>query len=306
MLAWGKNFMFLTNLFLEYFPGYNKFRAVSTILVMVELLIHLSAFYGLNKILFKDQNLNFNIIKKSFYISGGICAVFLILPSFIVDFSSLNDENIPQNYIGLIGALEMDRIALAKKDAFRSLVLISLCFGLFYMFYKKIIKINILIPLIGLLILFDMWDVNKRYLNQDDFVSVRKMNKPFQKQKADIQILKDKDFNFRVYSTLERLDASSRTSYFHKNIGGYHGAKLRRYQELIDYHISGNSPNMGVLNMLNVKYVIHDYNHNPGLNPNALGNALFVSDFKFAKNADDEITYGPAGCNLILLRVSTK
>ena len=289
MLAWGKNFMFLTDLFLEYFPGYNKFRAVSTILVIAELLIPLLACYCLNVILFTKNNFNFNLIKKSFFISGGICALFFVLPSLLVDFSSLKDNNIPADYLGLISSLELDRIALAKKDAFRSLVFISFCFGLFYLFHKKTIKVNYLIVGIGLLILFDMWSINKRYLDTDDFVDKKKMDRPFQITKADDLILKDKDLHYRVYSTLERLDASARTSYFHKNIGGYHGAKLRRYQELIDYHLSSSQPNMEVLNMLNVKYVINNYNDVPLLNDRHLGNAWFVNDFKVAQNADDEI-----------------
>jgi hypothetical protein len=145
--------------------------------------------------------------------------------------------------------------------------------------------------LLGVLVLADMLPVNNRYLNSEDFVKAKKMDSPFQKTAADIEILKDKELNFRVYNTTERIDAGARTSYFHNNIGGYHGAKLKRYQELMDMQIAkGNS---SVIDMLNTKYIIRKSSSGAMLalkNPSQLGAAWFVNSAKVVNNADDEMT----------------
>jgi len=292
MLAWGKNFMFLTDLFLEYFPAYNKFRAVSMILVIAEFTIPLLAFLALHKFLISD--LTFNEKKKplllAFYIVGGITLLFSLMPSLFLDFLSQKDlEPIAQGIKtpnGFLDSLASDRESLLKADAWRSFIFIVLVFATLWAFIKNKLSSKYVIIIVGLLIITDMWTINKRYLNDSNFVRKRKVEVPYKMTAANKQILKDKDPNFRVFNKSVSTFNDASTSYFHKSIGGYHGAKLKRYQELIENHIS--KENIKVLNMLNAKYIID----NRGVvqeNINALGNAWFVNNFQLVSNADEEI-----------------
>lgn len=289
-LAWGNNMMWLTDFFLEYVPGYNKFRTVSMILVIAELTIPLLGFVAIKQIIenkFENQEL-IKSLKYSIGITAGLCLLFAFVGSSLFNFSSAADTQYPDF---LVSALEVDRASLMRSDSLRSLVFILLAACSIYLYHLKKIKLMPFAILLGVLVLADMLPVNNRYLNSEDFVKAKKMDMPFQKTAADIEILKDKELNFRVYNTTERIDAGARTSYFHNNLGGYHGAKLKRYQELIDMQIAkGNS---SVIDMLNTKYIIRKSSSGAMLalkNPSQLGAAWFVSSAKVVNNADDEMT----------------
>ena len=302
-LAWGNNMMWLTDFFLEYVPGYNKFRTVSMILVIAELTIPLLGFVAIKQIIenkFENQEL-IKSLKYSIGITAGLCLLFAFVGPSLFNFSSAADTQYPDF---LVSALEVDRASLMRSDSLRSLVFILLAACSIYLYHLKKIKLMPFAILLGVLVLADMLPVNNRYLNSEDFVKAKKMDTPFQKTAADIEILKDKELNFRVYNTTERIDAGARTSYFHNNLGGYHGAKLKRYQELIDMQIAkGNS---SVIDMLNTKYIIRKSSSGAMLalkNPSQLGAAWFVSSAKVVKNADDEMralsTFNPSSEVLI-------
>jgi len=207
----------------------------------------------------------------------------------------------------LMPAIQADRLKLFRTDAIRSLVFILLTSGLLWAYAKGKLKLAYVLIIVPLLVLADMWPVNKRYINDDDFVRKSQADNPYQATKADQAILKDKGLSYRVYNFGEAFDGSARTSFFHKNIGGYHGAKMRRYQEIVDHNLirerSGlveaftsdtYSPEEALryssaFNMLNTRYFIIDANTEPLKNPFALGNAWFVKAYKIVENADAEI-----------------
>ena len=288
-LAWGNNMMWLTDLFLDYLPGYNKFRTVSMILVIAELTIPLLAFLGIKELI-SEKISNADFIKSTKFalvISGGFCLFFALFGPTIFDFSSIQDNQLPEF---LIASIESDRASLMQSDSIRSLIFILLSALSVYLFHFRKIKFMHFVGLLAILILVDMLPVNLRYLNSDDFVKAKKMDQPFKKTAADIQILADKELNFRVYNTTERLDAGARTSYFHNNIAGYHGAKLKRYQELMDLQITKG--NTSVLNMLNTKYYLSKSDSGELVavrNPNRLGPAWFVKEVVSVQNADQEM-----------------
>lgn len=293
VLAWGHNFSLLTNFFLDYVPGYNKFRVVSTTLVIAEFTIPLMAILALKKVF--DNNTDKLKLEKafkySFYITGGIALFFAILPGLFYDFSAPTDEGlIAQGAKAFVDAIREDRKMLLRADAFRSFMFILLSAIVLYAFMKKKLKMNYAFAALIVLILIDMWAIDRRYLNNDNFVSKREAKEPYKMSQADQRILQDKDPNFRVFNlTVDPFNDAS-TSYFHKSIGGYHGAKMRRYQELIEHQISKN--NMDVLNMLNTKYfIVPDNNRQPvaQYNQEALGNAWFVEDYRIVPDADAEL-----------------
>jgi hypothetical protein len=292
-LSWGKHFEWFSDIFFYYFPMYNKFRSVSSILVIPSILFPLLAFLGLKNIM--DGNIGkndlFRYLKYSVGITGGIVMVFLLIGTSLFSFSGSSDEQFRSaGYPDwLMNAIVNDRISLFRKDAFRSLVLILLSSGAIWLFIKEKLKKEYFIAAICLIILVDMWPVAKRYLNNDDF-QIKKQAQSYQPTNADLQILKDKDPDFRVFNLTSNPFAETHTSYFHKSLGGYHAAKLRRYQELIEHHLSKN--NMNVINMLNTKYfIVPDENKQPiaQQNPGAIGNAWFVNEIKVVDNADEEI-----------------
>ena len=306
MLAWGKNFMGLTELFLDYFPGYNKFRAVSMILVIAEFTVPLLGFVALNKFLSSDklENEKEKSLKLAFYFVGGITLLFALIPSLFFDFVGGQDASLEKNGWP-IDALQSDRAGLLSADAWRSFIFIALTFGTLWLFLKNQLQSKYVIFIVGVLVLADMWTVNKRYLNNDNFASKRKVEKPYQASQADQQILNDKDPNFRVFNQTVSTFNDASTSYFHKSIGGYHGAKLKRYQELIENHIAKG--NMAVLNMLNTKYFISQQGQ-VQQNPGAMGNAWFVNNVNIVANADAEIAalngFNPDSTAIVDIRFS--
>lgn len=293
MLSWGHNFSLLTNFFLDYVPGYNKFRTVSMILVIAQFTVPLMAILTLKKIF--DGSIEKQKLEKAFkntlYIVGGIALFFALFPGMFFDFSAESDQGyIAQGGQAFVDALREDRKMMLRNDAFRSLVFVLLSACAIYAYMKGKLKVNYALGALFVLIIVDMWAVDKRYLNDDNFVTKRQAREPFQMTQANKYILQDKDPNFRVLNLAVSTFNDASTSYFHKSIGGYHGAKMKRYQELIEYQISRN--NMEVLNMLNTKYfIVPDNNRQPvaQFNHEALGNAWFVEDFRIVPNADAEI-----------------
>lgn len=311
-LSWGKNLMWFNELMFHYLPMYNKFRTPSMALVIPSLTFAIIAIWGLSDIL--NGKIETKKLRKYFYISlglsGGLCFIFWIIPGLFLNFQSVNDAQyqFPAWYYD---ALLDDRKSLLQKDAFRSLVYILLAAGLIYWFIvakKKTRNMATIVAVgIGALILIDLWTVDKRYLNNDTFVSKRQLQ-PFKQSVADNAILQDKDPSYRVLN-LNNPFNESYTSYYHKSIGGYSAAKLRRYQELIDHRLSKEIELLigGVqqsatmheihsalqqsptLNMLNTRYIIYNPGQPPIYNPYALGNAWFVQDIQIVENADAEI-----------------
>ncbi|MEP7169814.1 MAG: YfhO family protein, partial [Bacteroidota bacterium] len=293
MLAWGRNFLLLTDIFFDHFPAYNKFRAVSMIMVIAEFCIPLLGILTFKKI--TDGSLNekeiFKYLKLSLYIVGGFCLVNILLPGMFTDFTAQSDEQL-KDYPWLISGIRSDRASAVRMDSLRSLFFILATAGLIWAFVKKKIKdVSNVFFILSMLVLVDMWTVAKRYLNDDSFVKKSKAEQPFQPTQADLQIQQDPDPDFRVMNTTVSTFNDASTSYYHKSIGGYHGAKLKRYQELIENQISKN--NQSVMNMLNTKYFIFEPKKGEApvaqLNPGACGSVWFVKEFKMVANADSEI-----------------
>ena len=306
ILAWGKNFMPLTDLFLDYFPGYNKFRAVSMILVIAEFTIPLLGFVALNKFLTTEAPYNEKKkpLQLAFYIVGGLTLVFALMPNLFFNFVGGQDDSLAKSGWP-VDALQSDRAGLLSADAWRSFIFIALSFGAMWMFLKNKLSSKYVILIVGVLVLADMWTINKRYLNDDNFARKSKIEIPYQATAADQQILKDADPNFRVFNQSVSTFNDASTSYFHKSIGGYHGAKLKRYQELIENHIAKG--NMAVLNMLNTKYFITPKGQ-AQQNPGAMGNAWFINEINTVANADAEIAslngFNPANTAIVDVRFS--
>lgn len=302
-LAWGKNFTPLTDFFIDYIPGYNKFRAVSMTLVIAEFTIPALAFLGLNQ-LYKAPGL-LKIKSKEFLaalgLTAGLALVFYLAPTAFFRFTSQMEADyfasqIAQNQqaaaqINLFLAnLEDARIAIFRSDAIRTFLFVIIAAAVTLLFSMKKIRGLVFVLLIAALMVLDMWPVNKRFLNESNFQPRRLVENPYQPTQANLQILQDTDPHFRVLNRTTNTFNETSTSWFHKSLGGYHGAKLQRYQDLIDFHIEPG--NMKVLNMLNTKYlIVPDENRQPvaRLNPAALGNAWFVQNLQFVQNADEEI-----------------
>lgn len=293
MLAWGHNFMGFTDLFMNYVPGYNKFRAVTMILVIAEFTIPLLGLLAL-KVVFDGSSDPVKLNKAlyiAFGIAGGLSLIFALVPDMFLSFISPNDANYAKSFPDwLMQAFREDRKAVCRADAFRSLAYIILTgITLWLVINKKLKQEYAYIGLI-VFVLADMFTISKRYLNADSFTSKSRMETPYEPTAADQMILLDKDPDYRVLNLTVNPLMDASTSYFHKSLGGYHGAKLRRFQELFETHIEKN--NMAVLNMLNTRYVIvPDDNKQPVAqrNPQAMGNAWFVSECKLVDNADQEL-----------------
>lgn len=307
MLAWGKNFMPLSNLFIDFFPGYNKFRAVTMILVISQFCIPLLGFLAMRDI-FNGSLSKKEIVKGlkiAAGITGGLVLLIILIPGIAGSFLAQYESQYPN---WLTSALVEDRKDLLRTDSFRSLIFILLAAGTLFGFTYEKIRREYSILLIGFLIVLDLWSVDKRYLNADRFEKPSVIQKSFTPSVADAFILKDPSIHrvLNMSVTVSTFNDNSPTSYFHHSIGGYHGAKLRRYQELIDSSISANLKSFetaksleelqnrlkttNVLNMLNTKYIIYNLNAPPLVNLNALGNAWFVEKPVMVENADKEIS----------------
>lgn len=290
LLSWGKNFDVLSDLFFKYIPMYNKFRTPSMWLTITCLLIPVLGFFTLNLIIKNhDKKLVINALKKSTAILGGLCLLIFLFSSSIFDFVANSDQNIGQAWI--VDLLQHQRESYLKHDAIRSLILILLSASAIWLYFNKRIKENILLVTLGILLVFDLWGVGKKYLNAEDFKIEKDYKNYFQPTQADLAILQDTDPNYRVLNLTTNTFNDAMTSYFHKSVGGYHAAKLIKYQDLIENQISKN--NLSVLNMLNTKYFIlkgKDGQPIPQQNPNALGNAWFISNIQWVNNADEEMT----------------
>ena len=306
VLSWGGNVMGLTSFLLDYLPMYNKFRAPSMTLVIAQITMPLLGFIALNDILSGkvEKKVWLNGFKYAAGITGGIALLFALLPGIAGDFSNAADAQRFPDW--LIDSVISDRKSLLRADAFRSIAFILLAAGALYAWSLKKLNTTTFVAALGVLILIDLWAVDKRYLNNDNFVSKREAVNPFPEMPVDKAILQDKDLYYRVLPLQGDPFQDARTSYYHKNVGGYSAAKLRRFQEMIENHIMPEMQemvkrlnaqirpdsvfaNLGVLNMLNTRYFIYDLNNSPLQNPHAMGNAWYVNDFKIVANADEEI-----------------
>ncbi len=292
LLSYGKNLGFLTDFFIDYVPLYNKFRAVSSIQVIMELCIPVLAIFGLVRLFndFESDEKKLKALKISTIIVGGSALVFLLFNSALpgINFVGVNDGYYRQNYgQAFINAVKEDRKMFFTQDSLRSLILVLIAAGAIFMFLKKKLSETLVVVVFAGLILFDLIGVDRRYVNNDNFVSSIQVNKPYQPNEADSQIMQDKG-NFRVFDVVSR--EPGKAAYFHNSLSGYSAAKLERYDELFDFHISKN--NIHVLNMLNTKYIIADDDKGrifPYENTDANGNAWFVSEVKKMSSADLEI-----------------
>ena len=291
ILSWGRNFEGITNFFIEYVPLYNKFRAVSSIQVIAELCVPILAVLGLKEFFSKESSKleKQEALKKAMLFFGGLIIVGFGLAHVFGTFEGLRDAQQYSEIPGFLEAVIADRKDMLFSDTLRSLVLVFISGAILWLLLKNKLKSLLAIVLLIVLILFDLISVNKRYVNADDFKVSRKIEEPFKATAADKIILQDKT-HFRVVNyTVDPMNDGS-TSYFHQSIGGYHAAKLGRYQELFDFQIAKN--NVQVLNMLNAKYFIvsdSDGNLEAQQNRAANGNVWFVEKIKVVASANDEI-----------------
>ena len=307
LLSWGKNFMGFTDLFLDYFPMYNKFRAVSMTLVIAEVCMPILAFLALAEVMRNPEILKKNMyyLYVSFGLTAGLCSLFYIAPNVFFNFLSqgeaaqfaqLTNGKDGAIYQMLVNDIENVRMAIFKKDALRSFFFITIAAMILLLNIKGKLKDNAVFAILAVLVVMDMFPINKRYLNNDNFIDKRRFEKPFVMSEIDKQILQDNSLDYRVMNLMTSTFNDASTSYFHKSIGGYHGAKLRRYQDIINHYLGGN--NVGsdgfwnVLNMLNTRYLIYPQNNNKPVampNPDAFGNAWLVSDIKWVATPNEEI-----------------
>ena len=321
LLSWGKNFMGLTDFFIDYIPMYNKFRAVSSILVIAEFTIPLLAILTLKEILTKPELLKEKLkyIYISFGLTGGLALLFAIAPRlFFPTYIPGNEMAALQNALPadqlspIIANLEEMRVHLFTSDAWRSFFIVTIGTLLLLAYNAKKLKATWTVAAIALLCLGDMWSVNKRYLYDEQFIPKSEQTATFRKTQTDELILRDPSLDYRVLNFAGNTFEENNTSYWHKSVGGYHAAKLRRYQEMIDHHIakemqaayqevataggqmdSVNAAKFPVLNMLNTKYFIFPAGQQgqtvPIENPYTFGNAWFIDKIQYVNNANEEI-----------------
>lgn len=326
VLSWGKNFMPLTDFFIDYVPLYNKFRAVSSILVIAEFTIPLLAIFALKRLLEEPEILKQE--KKplgiSLLLTAGIALLLAVAPGSIGSGyvpaqeaqmlqNAVNQQMIPANELsGILANLGEMRAELVSSDALRSFIIIGIGCSLLWLYASGKLRSSLTIAGITILCLADMWGVNKRYLNDAQFVPHSIRTETFTKTNTDELILQDTSLDYRVLNFATSTFDDNNTSYWHKSVGGYHPAKLRRYQEMIEHHISPemqaaykaiataggemdsvDANKFRVLNMLNTKYFIFPARQQrqtvPILNPHAYGNAWFVNKVQYVNNANEEI-----------------
>lgn len=288
ILSWGKNFAFLTDFFIDYVPMYDKFRAVSSIQVILELCMPVLAVMGIQSFFkAKDEP---KIQQKALVQTGvfglGVILILVIAKGFF-HFSGSSDNYFMETYgPDFVDALKEDRMSLYSADLLRSGFFIVVTFGVLWLFIKNKFSQSTALIIVAVLMIFDLFFVDRKYVSAKDFVSPVQIAAPFQETPADAKILEDTT-HYRVFEVSGNM-SSARASYYHNSIGGYHAAKPRRMQQLFDYQIAKN--NLEVLNMLNVKYVIQTDKEGkeiPTINPEANGNAWFVSTVKLVNKADD-------------------
>lgn len=288
LLSYGKNLSVITDFFIDYVPLYNKFRAVTSIQVILELCIPVLAIMGLVKLFNKGDNKSKqHALKYAFLITGGTALLFFIAGTWFFNFVGANDgryiEGLGQDFIR---AVREDRKTIFILDAIRTFILVLLSAGLIFGFLKEKLGKHLVIIGFTVLILFDLVGVNRRYVNNDDFVSSIKMAKPFTASAVDKQIQQDKG-HFRVF---DLVSGPSKPSYFHNSLNGYNAAELKRYREVFDWYISRN--NLNVLNMLNTKYIIAQDEKGkvfPYVNDDANGNAWFVKNILKVSSVNEEV-----------------
>jgi hypothetical protein len=288
ILSWGKNFSLLTDFFIDYVPMYDKFRAVSSIQVILELCFPVLAVMGLQSFFkAKDEpKLQQKALVQTGVFGLGIIVILVIAKGFF-HFTGSNDSYYLESYgPAFVDALKEDRMSLYSADLLRSGFFIVVTFGILWLFIKNKLAQNTTLIIVGLLMIFDLFFVDKKYVSAKDFLSPVQIAAPFQETPSDAQILKDTT-HYRVFEVNGNM-SSARASYFHHSLGGYHAAKPRRMQQLFDYQIAKN--NMEVLDMLNVKYIIQTDKEGkefPTVNPNTNGNAWFVGSVRLVNRPDD-------------------
>lgn len=290
LYAMGKNAEGINRLIFDYLPLMNKFRSPNSITAVTPIFMILLGSLVLQQILsgaFEPERTKRAIYRAAGSL-GAVCLFFIAVGPSIFEFTSAGDERMVQMGVKLETILA-DRKSLMRADAFRALVIIGLGAGLIWMYLTNRLKSNIMLMSLAAITVFDIWTVDKRYLSASDFVSESEYKAYYKPRPVDEAILKDQDPNYRVLDLSDNTFNSSFASYFHKSIGGYHAAKLQRYQDIIDRHISQN--NIVVLDMLNTKYIISNQGESITYqqNPNAMGNAWFVKEIKSVANAEDEI-----------------
>ena len=317
LLAWGSHFMWFSEIFFKYAPLYNKFRTVSMILVILQVTVPLLGILGVNAALFAKDPLPEKKVRNGLLtalgVTGGLSLLLALFPGLAGDFSSATDAAVFGGNEQLIRALQDDRRGLLRADAFRSLVFILLTAGVFFAAWKRKLKALPAVAVIGVLLLADLWGVDKRYLNKDHFVTERNFDAQFNPRPVDNAIHQDTDLSYRVLDLSVNTFNDAIVSYHHKTVGGYSPAKLQRYQDLIDFHIApemsrvasdinaviptartvadleGGLKYYPVLAMLNTKYIVIDGNSYPLTYDYSLGNAWFVERSRTAPTADAEM-----------------
>ena len=317
LLGWGSHFMWFSEIFFKYAPLYNKFRTVSMILVILQVTVPLMGILGVNAALFAKEPLPDRKVRNGLLtalgVTGGISLLFALFPGLAGDFSSASDAAVFGGNEQLIRALQDDRRSLLRSDAFRSLIFIVLAAGVFFASWKGKLKTMPAVALLGILLLVDLWGVDKRYLNKEHFVTERNFDSQFDPRPVDNAIHQDTDLSYRVLDLTVNTFNDAIVSYHHKTIGGYSPAKLQRYQDLIDFHIAPEMRTMiddvnsamstartvgdlenalgyyPVLSMLNTKYIVVDPGSLPLTYDRRLGNGWLVSRVRTAPTADAEM-----------------
>lgn len=305
-LSFGKNFPLISDLFFNYLPMYNKFRAVESILAVVGLLVPFLAIIAVKEAVEGkyDQKYLVKRLTWSAAITGGIALLIALMPTAFFSFTTPDHDAILQALTSglkndataansILNALVQDRISLARMDAFRSVIFIGFGFLIIWALLSKKLNYNLAFILLTMTVLVDLWQVDKRYLNNNNFVNKSQLDQHYQAREVDGFIAADKDPNFRVFdTTLGDPFKSAETSFFHKTVGGFHSARLMRIQEVVDHQFT-KSVNQDVLDMLNAKYIISQDPQTGAYkmqrNPTAAGNAWFVKNVQFVENADQEM-----------------
>ena len=289
LLSYGKYFPLLTDFFFDYVPYYNKFRAVTFILVLAQMCFPVLGVLALRE--FTREKANMEQLKKGLLyaaaVTGGLLVLLIIGGGIIYDFSGPVDKQLPD---WLLESLRDDRQSIMRTDALRSLFFVAAAFAAIWYFVKQKLKLEQFALLLAFLVVVDLWMVDRRYLNNKDFEAKKSKEKDIPMTEADRLILQDTTLNYRVFNTTVSPFNDATTSYYHKSIGGYSAAKVRRYQDLIERQI-GNQ-NMHVLDMLNTKYfIVNDSVRGPmpSINPNACGNAWFIPQYKLVPGPDEEM-----------------